>query len=420
MKMTPNDAPSRPGILAALQVILEEGVAVGIPGLTAAIYNSRGKLWEFSAGCCNLENKTETAVSNLFGIGSITKAFLAVVILQLVDESRLKLSYTVRQFLNTEVIKDIKNADAGTSTIEALLSHRSGIESWYDDPVWIANGRGRLLDPKKIWTRTEALEYITHPGSKTPSRYSYSNTNYTLLGLIIEEITNDKAEAQIRKRILEPLNLNDTYLEGYQEPPYPDRVSSRYHWATKTFRETARICQAFSQPREDLVNATRSNISASWTAGCMISSSTSIAAFTIALRDGCLLSHTSMKVLQDWNPIGNAAELGHGAFRRESKFAFGRWIGHSGSVLGFSSTMWWKDGDEMKIAPLRFSPMWVRCMPGLCQATQILFCGTQNFSGMLHNLQSVHKTKFEVVRPNLFIVKLSLTVSKPKNSGGYS
>jgi D-alanyl-D-alanine carboxypeptidase len=116
-----------------------------------------------------------------------------------VDEARLRLSDTVRQFLSTDLMKDIENADAETSTIEALLSHRSGIESWEDDPVWIANGRGRLLDPKKIWTRTEALDYIRHPGSKTPRQYSHSNTNYTLLGLIIEKITHGKAEIQIRK-----------------------------------------------------------------------------------------------------------------------------------------------------------------------------------------------------------------------------
>jgi D-alanyl-D-alanine carboxypeptidase len=120
-----------------------------------------------------------------------------------------------------------------------------------------------------------------------------------LLGLIIKKITNDKAEDQIRKRILEPLNLDDTYLEGYQDAPYTNRVSSRYHWATKTFRGTAGICPTFSQPREDLINATGSNISASWTAVCMISSSRSIATFAIALRDGHLLSPASMKVLQD-------------------------------------------------------------------------------------------------------------------------
>jgi D-alanyl-D-alanine carboxypeptidase len=228
------------------------------------------------------------------------------------------------------------------------LSHRSGIEIWEDDPVWIANGRGRLLDPKKIWTRTEVLDYIRHPGSKTLGQYSYSNTNYTLLGLIIEKITHDKAEEQIRRRILEPLNLNDVYLEGYQKSLYPDRVSRRYHWATKTFRETAGICPTFSQPREDLIDAAGSNVSASWTAGCMISSSTSIAALAIALRDGHLLSPAIMKVLQDWRPIGKHGEVGHGAFRLENTSGYGRWIGHNGSVLGFSSSMWWKDrkGDD--------------------------------------------------------------------------
>jgi D-alanyl-D-alanine carboxypeptidase len=90
-KMTQKDPPTKPEILAALQAILEEGVAVEIPGLAVAVYNSRGRLWESSAGFSNLENQTGTDVSNLFGIGSITKVFVAVVILQLVDEARLKL-----------------------------------------------------------------------------------------------------------------------------------------------------------------------------------------------------------------------------------------------------------------------------------------------------------------------------------------
>jgi D-alanyl-D-alanine carboxypeptidase len=351
--MLPEGTLTKQKILSALQAILEDGVDSGIPGLTASIFNSSGKLWESSAGFSNLEKQTRTDASNLFGIGSITKVFVAVVILQLVDERRLKLSDTVRQFLSPDVIKDIPNAGEETSTIEALLSHRSGIDSWEDDPIWIQNGRGRLLDPTKIWTRTEALEYIRHPGSNTPGQYSYSNTNYTLLGLIIEKIAHEKAEAQIRKRILEPLDLKDVYLEGYEESPYPDRVSPRYHWATKTFRDTAGICPAFSRPRNDLINATGSNLSVSWTAGGMISSSASIARFVISLRDGKLLSPASMEVLQDWKFHGNLSEMGHGAFRRESPSGYGRWVGHSGGVLGYTSTTWWKDGgDDCAVAVL--------------------------------------------------------------------
>ncbi|RDW56668.1 hypothetical protein BP6252_14054 [Coleophoma cylindrospora] len=348
--MTQLKPPTKPEIKAALQAVLEESVAAGVPGLTAAIYNSQGKLWESSAGCSDLEGGVRTDVSNLFGIGSITKVFVAVVILQLVEEARLKLSDTVQQFLDSDVIGGIENADAETSTIEALLSHHSGIESWEDDPEWIVHGRGRLLDPKKIWTRTEALDYIRHPGSKTPGQYSYSNTNFTLLGLIIEKITHEKAETQIRKRILEPLGLKDVYLEGYEECPFPERVSPRYHWATSTFRETAGICPTFTQPRRDIINATGSNLSVSWTAGCMVSSAPSLAAFAIALRDGRLLSPASMKVLQDWKPVGKMADVGHGVARFDQRYGYGKWVGHSGSVLGYTGTMWWKekgdDGDE--------------------------------------------------------------------------
>ncbi len=83
----------------------------------------------------------------LFGVGSITKTFAAVVILQLVEEGRLDLHATAASLLGVAVA-GIPNADQ--ATIAQLLNHTGGVPSWEDDPAWIHEGRGDRLDPGRI------------------------------------------------------------------------------------------------------------------------------------------------------------------------------------------------------------------------------------------------------------------------------
>jgi D-alanyl-D-alanine carboxypeptidase len=113
---------SSPGteILEALQSTLQSGIDAGIPGLSAAISTSNGIIWQSTAGYAVIGSQEPINSSHVFGIGSITKVFVAVVILQLVDENLLRITDLVEDYLEDEVLRDIEHA--GKAKIGGLLS----------------------------------------------------------------------------------------------------------------------------------------------------------------------------------------------------------------------------------------------------------------------------------------------------------
>lgn len=121
-------------MFSALNGILQHAVTVGVPGVSAAICSSKGTLWQGSAGSSNIvETESIDVDKHIFGVGSITKVFVSVVILQLFDEKRLNLSDRASSYVALEILRDIPNAP--TATISQLLSHMSGVPSGEDDPV---------------------------------------------------------------------------------------------------------------------------------------------------------------------------------------------------------------------------------------------------------------------------------------------
>ncbi|KAH7395460.1 beta-lactamase/transpeptidase-like protein [Cadophora sp. MPI-SDFR-AT-0126] len=335
----------------ALQATLQESVDAGVPGIVAAISSSKGLLWSSSAGYADIEDSKSANTVHVFGIGSITKVFVAVVILQLIEEKKLTLTTKLGDLLKPEILDGIANA--ADATIDRLLSHTSGVESWEDDPTWRVEGRGRDLDPARIWGKTDTLKYIRrpNPSGPKPGEWDYSNTGYTLLGLVIEKLTGNTAESEIRVRILHPLGMRSTYFEGFEEPG-EGPVTSRYHWATETFIKEAGICPIFTRPKGDLINASASNLSVEWAAGGIVSSASDLLKFIISLRDRRLVSASSLDVMRTWQLVEGGTEQGHGIFRWPSPKGYGTWIGHHGGVLGFTASLWWKEEGDVAVCLL--------------------------------------------------------------------
>ena len=332
---------------AAINAILEEAVQKGIPGVSLAIANRDGLLWTSSAGYADVTSKSPVTPGHLFGIGSITKTFVAIVALQLVEEGRLDLDQTPQEILGSEVVSQIANADR--ATIAQLLSHTSGIPSWEDDPLWIKEGRGENNAVGRIWGRTDALAYLINvPPTNDPGEsYSYSNTNHTLIGLIIEKITGNDVIHEIEKRILAPVEISDIFLEGFQAIP-SDRLTSRYHYATPEFRRDAGVHEDFEEVSPGIIDASSSNLSVEWTAGGLVVTASDLARYAAAYRAGALLTPESMAIAQDWLPIGETDDVGHGLFRYH--MSSGQIIGHSGSVLGFTGAMYWHETEDIAVA----------------------------------------------------------------------
>jgi D-alanyl-D-alanine carboxypeptidase len=225
-------------VLSHFQMHLDEAMDQGIPGLSAAIATSRGIEWVDVAGLANIVSGEPMNAELRFGMGSITKTFVVTVILQVIEEGCLRPNDTVSNLLN-QAAAGVPNAQS--ATVEQLLNRTSGISSWKTDVTWIHHGRGDAPDVNRVWSKEDTLQYIRGraPLADAGIGYSYSNTNYTLLGLIIERVTGHDVSAELYHRILHPLQLTSVALEGFGDVS-PRRLPRRYHVVNAEFRQKCR------------------------------------------------------------------------------------------------------------------------------------------------------------------------------------
>lgn len=330
---------------------LQHWVDGGFPSLSVALANSCGLIWTGFAGNADLGARRRASSNDLYGIGSITKTFVAVVILQLVEERKLRLDETPAEILGQASVRDVPNA--ATATLAQLMNHTSGIPSWEEVPRWVREARGASYDPRRAWSEASGLSYLRglRPLGPPGSLYHYSNTDYTILGLIVQKVTGHRLMFEIRRRILAPLGLQDTYLEGY-EPVPENRVARRYQFATAEFRRTAGVSKVFTEVRPSLIDVSASRLSPEWAAGGILATASDLARFALALRDGRLLTPASMRFMTEWRATDQpGTEVGHGLFRSLRRDGLYQ-IGHTGNVLGFTADMDWLEGSDAIVVAL--------------------------------------------------------------------
>ena len=334
-----------------LEKALIVGIAMGIPGISAAIGVGDSVVWAGTAGTSDILRQVPVKTDDRFCVGSITKTFVATTILQLAGEGKIDLDKTPQDYLDLDIIRRIPNT--GTATIRQLLSHQSGIPTWEFQKDWMRKGRGDHMELGHVWGKTETLEYCTGdllPATNKPGqRYSYSNTNYTILGLIIEAVTGSTAEAEIRARLLEPLGLRNTFLESFEE--IPGGYVHHYHYATPTFEERAGVHRGFPQIRPYLVESTAGNLSPEWTAGGMVTSASDLVRWAQALRDGDLLTPEMHREMFTYHAPqespGGRGQYMQGISRSENYYQNYASLGHGGGTLGFSAGMHWLEDTDI-------------------------------------------------------------------------
>ncbi len=345
-----------PGDESVLEDALVVGIAMGVPGLSLAIGVDDSLAWAGTAGYNDILRRVPVQIDDRFGVGSITKTFVATVILQLVEEGKLDLDGTPQDYLDLEIVRAIPNT--GSATIRQLLNHQSGIPTWEFQRDWIRKGRGDQMELGHVWGKTETLEYCTGdllPATNEPGgRYSYSNTNYTLLGLIIEAVTGNDAAAEIRSRILGPLGLENTFLESFEE--VPGGYVHHYHYATPRFQDAAGVHRGFPEIRPYLVESTAANLSPEWTAGGIVTSASDLVRWAQALRDGELLAPDMHREMLTYHPPreprGGRSRYLLGIARTESYFQNYTILGHGGGTLGFTAGMYWLEDTNIVVVML--------------------------------------------------------------------
>ncbi len=205
------DGSIDPTMAAQLQGALDSAVQKGAaPGIQMSISLADGSRWDGASGVGEVGPDAWPVMNQTpFVIGSITKTFIAATVLQLAEEGVLGLDDPLSNWMPDY-------PEASIITLRELLSHTSGVMDYFESPDYEHLVFGR---PTHHWTTDEILSLVGPPDFPPGTDWSYSNTNFVLLGLVIEAATGESVGTEIQDRFLTPLGMDDTYFEGADPPP---------------------------------------------------------------------------------------------------------------------------------------------------------------------------------------------------------
>ncbi|MEU8852978.1 serine hydrolase domain-containing protein [Streptomyces sp. NPDC048564] len=300
---------------------MEAAVDAGVPGVTATAKDGRGT-WSATAGVGNLKTGKPRAADDRYRVGSITKTFVATVLLQLEAEGTLSLDDTVEEWLPGVVRGN--GHDGGRITLRQLLNHTSGIYNYTADDDF---GRTYFLkdgffehryDTKKP-AELVALAMTHKPDFEPGTSWNYSNTNFVLAGMVIEKATGRPYGAEVRDRVIKPLHLTATSVPG-----------TRVSVPGPSSRAYSKLAETATGPTYDV---TKINPSLAYAAGEMISNSADLNRFYSALLRGKLLPREQLAEMTTTIPVDEVNSYGLGLMKTKLTCGVTVW-GHGGGIHG--------------------------------------------------------------------------------------
>lgn len=256
-------------------------------------------------------------------VGSNTKTYVASLVLLLVDDGSLSLSDSV-----TRWIADVPGGDA--VTIEDLLHHTSGIYDYTSDPAYLADSLShRSYEPRELLAIAFAHESAFAPGEA--GKWGYSNTNYVMLGTIIESVTGQDVAQVLRERILTPIGAEATFFAG-SEPLVGDVAYGRSFLGTNG--------ADFLDP------------SAAWCAGNVVATIGDLADWAERRGNGSFHSPAMQAELIDGVPTGQDFTYGAALVMVGASALNGNGpaIGHGGDTVGYHSLAYYFPDRNVTIA----------------------------------------------------------------------
>ncbi|MFP4470875.1 MAG: serine hydrolase domain-containing protein, partial [Bacteroidales bacterium] len=278
---------------------------------SVSLFRDGEEVYHHTIGFIDLESGLKAGPRTKYRIGSISKTFTAAIIMQLVDEGKLKLDTPLEKFY-----PEVPNAKQ--INIEQMLRHRSGLFNFTsadDYTEW-------MTEPK---TQHELIEIIRKNGTvfEPDERAEYSNTNYVLLSMIVEKVENKKFAEVLEARIIKPCELKNTYY-GKIIDPNDD--------------------EAFSYEKAgEWKKSTETHMDVPLGAGGIVSTPEDLNKFLNCLFTGTLVSEQSqreMKKIVD----------GYGIGLFEFPFFERKAIGHTGGIDGFQSVAAWFPEENVSVA----------------------------------------------------------------------
>ena len=309
--------PEAGGRRAALQGIVRRLVAAKAPGALALVRAPAGTTG-VAAGYADLGTRTPMHATDGFRIASVTKTFVATVVLQLEAEGRVDIHEPVERWLPGVV------PNGSAITIRALLNHTSGL---FDYGVDDAHTQTVIADPGRRWSPNELLSVaFAHPALFRPgTSWFYSNTNYVVLGLLVEAVSGRPLEQELQARIIDPLRLRATSFDV--DPVIHDPFAHGYvgpHPGLPIAAGTLLDVTALLNP------------SFGWGAGNMSSNAADITRFFVALLRGRLLPPAQLAEMK----TGSAVNGDYGLGLKKVYTSCGVAYGHEGDFPGYRNAVW--------------------------------------------------------------------------------
>ncbi|MFC8914681.1 serine hydrolase domain-containing protein [Streptomyces sp. NPDC057116] len=303
-------APDMEGVTAALNAAM----ANGAPGAMARFTGPDG-VQTRAVGVRDRVSGAAMDTRARFRVGSVSKTFSSVVLLQLVDEGRVELDAPVNRYLPGLLPDD-------RITVRHLLTHRSGLAD-YTDKMFAQTVPGFESVRNRVFTYQELVDLsLAEPRTTEPGvAYKYSNANFVVVGMLIEKITGKPVGQEYQRRIIKPLGLRNTSYV------HPDTRIQGLH------------ARGYLHPDEAgaaLVDSTEQTVSWAQSAGAVVSSPADLNTFMTALMRGRLLSPRTLEAMTTVTPTDAANTRFYGLGLRRYDLSCGAQVfGHTGTVQGY-------------------------------------------------------------------------------------
>ena len=327
--------------------LLDRVVNAGAPGVFVVV-RENGKVRSEARGFADRSRSIRMRADERFRIGSVTKTFVAALVLRLAEDGRLRLDDTVERWLPGLI------PGGRAITVRHLLSHTSGLFDYVEDPR-------ALGDPERRWRPRELVSLaIAHPPERAPPgrSFAYSSTNYLVLGLIVEEAGGAPLGRQLRERLFQPLGLRRTsfvpgeirgrHVHGHRPPSHqgvvtgpPVDTSDEPAWWT-------------------------------WAAGGIVSTAEDVQRFYAALLRGQVLSPPLLREMERLVPAGRQRYgLGIATFPTPCGPAWG----HTGNVQGTIAVAWnTKDASRQLVLVVNTYPLSAELEQAVRRVQDAAFC----------------------------------------------
>jgi D-alanyl-D-alanine carboxypeptidase len=293
-----------------------------VPGVLIGVWDGRGGTYIHAFGYADLSAHRKLTPQDHFRIGSITKTFVATVILQLVDEGKLNLDDPLAKFNIGVAIPNAQNI-----TVRDLLDMRSGLFDYVATPEFMSGkwGPETDFDTRTIIKWALAQKPYFPPGTA----YHYSSTNYLILGLVIERITGQSVGEQVETRLLEPYHLNQTSYPATQAMPAP---SAHGYDLTddKTWTDVAKPMP----------------VSMLGSAGKMVSNLADMKRWVFLYVTGATNDPATQAARLDCIPYNSETSYGLGIFCTAG------WFGHAGLAPGYNTAAFYFPAQKITVVVL--------------------------------------------------------------------